>query len=133
LRSGGALRFAILGGAIVLASGFALLPQALSRGDDTLRWGALGWSIMAVTGLAGGVWMLRKHGGKGAGFLVALGTCMLARLFASVAGAAGAAMGGMEAVWPYVVGLAAGYLPLQLFELYWFIRRARLQAAGEVG
>jgi len=77
--------------------------------------------------------MSRKHGGEGAGFLVALGTCMLARLFASVAGAAGAALSGMDAVWPYVVGLTAGYLPLQMFELYWFIRRARLQAAGEVG
>jgi len=133
MRSGGALRFAILGVAIVLASGLALLPLALARGEETVRWAVLGWTIMAITGVAGGTWMVRKHGQQGAGFLVALGTCMLARLFASVSGAAAAAMSGMDAVWPYVAGLAAGYLPLQAFELFWFIRRARKQAAGEVG
>ena len=133
MKSSGALRFAFLGGAIALATGLALLPQAVSRGEEIVRWAVLGWSIMAVTGVAGGTWMVRKHGQEGAGFLVALGTCMLARLFASVAGAGGAAISGMDAVWPYVAGLAVGYLPLQAFELFWFIRKARKQAAGEVG
>jgi len=133
LKSSGSLWFAVLGGAIVVAAGLAVLPSALARGPETLRWGILGWSIMAVTGVAGGAWMDRKHGLQGAGFLVALGTCMLARLFAAVAGAAGAAMNGMDAVWPYLVGLGVGYVPLQLFETGWFIRRARVRPAGEVG
>lgn len=133
MNSSHSLRFAVIGGAIAVAAGLALLPAGLARGPETLLWGVLGWSIMAVTGVVGGTWMARKLGGQGAGFLVALGTCMLARLFAAVAGAAGAAMNGLDAVWPYVVGLGAGYVPLQLFEMGWFIRRAKVRSAGEVG
>ena len=114
-----------MGGAITLAVGLAVLPLALSRGSVALQWGVSGWLIMAVTGMAGGVWMILKHGKQGSGFLVALGTCMLARLFASAAGAFGAMQQGMEAVWPYIVGLCAGYLPLQLYELWWFVSSAR--------
>ena len=45
--------------------------------------------------------MERKHGSPGSGFLIALGTCMLARLFASVAGALVAAASGTDAVWAF--------------------------------
>jgi hypothetical protein len=128
MKASGALRFALLGGAIALASGLVLLPWALAEGPAAVQWGVSGWLIMAVTGLAGGVWLVIKHGKHGSGFLVALGTCMLARLFASAAGAFGAAQQGMEAVWPYIVGLISGYLPLQMFELWWFVRIARRAA-----
>jgi hypothetical protein len=117
-----------MGGAITLAVGLAVLPLAISRGAAAVQWGVSGWLIMATTGMAGGVWLVFKHGKQGSGFLVALGTCMLARLFASAAGAFGAAQQGMEAVWPYIVGLCTGYLPLQLFELWWFVRSARRAA-----
>jgi hypothetical protein len=130
LRSAGPLRFTIYGGTILVASGLALLPWAVSRGPTALRWGALGWSITALIGLAGGAWMARTHGKPGAGFLVALGTCMLARLFASVAGALVAATRGLDAIWPYVAGLGAGYVPLQLFELGWFLRRSKSRFRG---
>lgn len=117
-----------MGGALTLAVGLALLPWALAHGPVAMQWGVSGWLIMAGTGMAGGVWLVLKHGKQGSGFLVALGTCMLARLFASAAGAFGAAQQGMEAVWPYIVGLIAGYVPLQLFELWWFVRVARRAA-----
>lgn len=128
MRSSGAFRFAITGGAIAVAAGLALLPPGLSRGASALRWGALGWAIMALTGLAGGVWMARTHGRQGSGFLVALGTCMLARLFGSVGGALAAAARGTEAVWPYLAGLCAGYVPLQLFEIGWFLRLSKVRS-----
>ncbi len=128
MKASGALRFALLGGAIALAVGLPLLPWALAEGPVAVQWGVSGWLVMAVTGMAGGVWLVLKHGKRGSGFLVALGTCMLARLFASAAGAFGAAQQGMEAVWPYIVGLIAGYLPMQLFELWWFVRVARRAA-----
>jgi hypothetical protein len=125
MKAGRALRFAVLSGAIAIAAGLALLPLGLQRGPTALFWGGIGWAIMALTGVAGGTWLVRAHGRQGSGFLVALGTCMLARLFASVAGALTAASSGMDAVWPYIAGLGAGYVPLQLFEVGWFLRVAR--------
>jgi hypothetical protein len=132
LKAGGALRFAILGGVIAVGAGLALLPVGLARGGMALRWGAIGWAIMAVIGVVGGAWLARMHGRQGSGFLVALGTCMLARLFASVGGALGAAISGMDAVWPFLAGLCAGYVPLQAFEMIWFVRRSRVQAREEL-
>ena len=127
MKAGGALRFAILGGAIVILAGLAVLPVGLAHGELALRWGAVGWAVTAVTGVAGGAWMARLHGRQGSGFLVALGTCMLARLVASVGGALGAAVIGRPAVWPYILGLCVGYVPLQLFEIGWFLRWARIR------
>jgi len=131
LRASGAGTFGLIGGAIAVAAGAALLPIAIAEGAVALQWGISGWLIMAVTGLAGGIWIVNKHGKQGSGFLVALGTCMLARLFASAAGAFGAALQGMEAVWAYIAGLSAGYLPLQLFEIWWFVRSARRTTTSE--
>ena len=128
MKASGAVTFGLIGGAIALASAAALLPLAIAQGAMALQWGLSGWLVMAVTGIAGGTWMVHKHGRQGSGFIVALGTCMLARLFASAGGAFGAAMQGMEAVWAYVVGLGAGYLPLQLFEIWWFVRSTRRTA-----
>lgn len=128
MRSGGAVRFGILGAAVAVLAGLALLPLALNRGGPAPLWGFTGWAIMAATGLAGGVWMTRTHGRQGSGFLVALGTCMLARLFASVGGALTAAVRGTDAVWPYLVGLGAGYVPLQLFEVGWFLRLSKIRS-----
>jgi hypothetical protein len=118
----------MIGAAVAGIAGLALLPLGLGRGGLALRWGFTGWAIMAVTGVAGGVWLTRTHGRQGSGFLVALGTCMLARLFASVGGALGAAVRGTDAVWPYLVGLCAGYVPLQLFEVGWFLRLSKVRA-----
>jgi hypothetical protein len=131
LKSSGAARFGLIGGASALAAAAALLPFAFHEGAVALRWGLSGWLIMSVIGLAGGMWLVLKHGRQGSGFLVALGTCMLARLFASAAGAFGAAAQGMEAVWAYIVGLVAGYLPLQFFEIWWFVRGSRRAARSE--
>lgn len=131
MKSTGALKFAIIGGVIVVAAGMALLLLTSDRDAFLRGWSILGWSIMAVTGVAGGIWLSRVHGRQGAAFLVALGTCMLARLFASVGGAVGAAISGKHAVWAYLAGLCAGYIPLQSFEVFWFIRKARQRSRSE--
>ena len=110
---------------IAVASGLGVLALATPHGGLALRWGLIGWSIMALAGVVGAVWAAAVHGRPGSGFLLALGTCMLARLFGAALGAWGAARHGMEAVWPYLGGLAVGYVPLQLFELTWFLRKAR--------
>lgn len=125
MSAAGAGRFAVVCGTIALVSGAAVWTFAAERGPETLRWSLLGWAVMAVSGVGAGVWMARVHGRPGTGFLLALGTGMLARLFGAAAGALWAAQHGVEAVWAYLAGLSAGYLPLQAFESVWFLRRTR--------
>ena len=125
-------RYAIWSGAVTLAAALLILAFAAAEGWAPARWSLLGWAIMAVTGVGGGAWVVRRHGDPGPGFLLALGTCMLARLIASALGAATAAVYGMEAVWPYLAGLVATFLPLQIFEMSWFLRQTR-RAARSTG
>ena len=119
---------AILSGAVALAVGLLILAFAGVEGWAPARWSLLGWVIMAVTGVGGGAWAVRRHGDPGPGFFLAFGICMLARLIASALGAATAAAYGMDAVWPYLAGLVATYAPLQIFEMSWFLRQTRSDA-----
>jgi hypothetical protein len=100
-----------------------VLPWA-SRPD----WAALGFAATAVPGLAAGAFLVRQHGRPGAGFVVALGAGMIARLLLGAAVASAAAWSDHAARTAAVAGLAAGFLPVMLFESLWF---ARSQAAGE--
>jgi len=121
-----ARRYTAWSGSIAVASGLVLLAFASAEGAVAARWSMLGWLVMALTGVLGGARMATHHGRPGSGFIVALGTCMLARLFASAAGAVAAALSGSGAVWPYLVGLGVGFLPLQIYEVGWFLRRSRI-------
>jgi hypothetical protein len=120
-----ARRYAVWSGSIATASGLLLFAVASARGVDAARWSLLGWLVMALTGVLGGSWLTAAHGRPGSRFIVALGTCMLARLFGSAAGAVAAVLAGGGAVWPYVAGLGVAFLPLQVFEVGWFLRRGR--------
>jgi hypothetical protein len=112
--------------ALTLAVAAGVLPIAAARGGPTAAgWTALGWLVTALTGVAGGAWVASRHGRAGAGFFVALQTCILARLGLSALGALLAANRGRDAAWAYVAGLVAGFLPLQVFEILWFFRVAR--------
>ena len=124
-RAGEAFRFASIGVAIALLSALPVLALGRAHGREILVWSLGGWALMAVVGIAAGVWMVRSHGRPGSGFLAALAGGMLSRLFLSAAGAAWAARQDIETVWAFLGGLAAGYVPLQTFELAWFIRRGR--------
>ncbi|HKQ62325.1 MAG TPA: hypothetical protein VJS92_13620, partial [Candidatus Polarisedimenticolaceae bacterium] len=93
-------------------------------GANVVGWSLLGWASTGFTGVAGGAWMAARHGTQGAGFMVAMGTSMLARLLLAAAGAFTAATQGAQAAGAYAAGLAAGYLPLQVFEARWFLKRA---------
>ena len=118
-------RFLAIGASIVALSGAAGYFLARSAAPEAVAPCLLGWAIMAAAGLVGGGFMVRAHGRPGSGFLGALAASMLTRLFLSAAGAAWAAASGIETVWAFLGGLAAGYVPLQAFELAWFIRRDR--------
>ena len=121
-------RYIVGSSAVATAAGLLLVILAAPHGRAVVGWCLVGWSIMTLTGVAGGAWAVLQHGGPGAGFLVALGTCMLARLTASALGAWAATAHGMEAVWPFLAGLGATYLPLQVFEMGWFVRQTRSSA-----
>jgi len=118
-------RFAAVCGLIAVATGVAVYAVATPRGAEITRWSMTGWAIMAVTGVVTGLWMVRVHGKPGSGFLAAMGTGMLARLFLSAGVALWAAQHGIEYVWAFLAGLVTGYLPLQAFEVAWFFREAR--------
>lgn len=122
-----ARRYAMWAALTAVASAAALLPLGLALGSRGRLWLFGGWSAMALLGLAGGYWMTVVHGRAGADFLVALGTCMLARLVVAAVGAFIAAGAGMSAVWPYLAGLAVGFVSMQLLEVGWFLRRARIE------
>jgi hypothetical protein len=115
---------ALAGGLLAGAIGSAY-PERLAAG---LAWGLVGWGSMAVVGLSGGAWTVARHGSPAAGFLLAAGTCMLARLILLAAGAFAAKPQGMEAVYAYLIGFGAAYLPIQVFEMRWFLRRNRVGA-----
>lgn len=117
-------RFASIGATIAALAGAASYAVARAQGWAVLPC-LLGWASMTAAGLVGGMFLVRAHGRPGTGFLGALVASMLLRLALSCAGAAWAAASSIETVWAYLGGLAAGYVPLQAFELAWFIRRDR--------
>jgi hypothetical protein len=122
MRGTAALRFALCGGASSALAALVLLPLALSCGEVVLRSGLAGWLATTLAGVGGGAWLVSQHGRGGPLFLAALGACMLLRLLLFVGGPLAAAPQGADAVWAVLVGLFAGYLPVQVSEVLWFLR-----------
>jgi hypothetical protein len=118
-----ALRFARWSGASALIAALLLVPVAALWGGAAVRWSLLGWLVTALAGVAGGTWLVSKHGARGQGFLIALGVCMLARLILFVAAPFAVAPHGAEAAVACIGGLFAGYLPTQATEIIWIARR----------
>jgi hypothetical protein len=118
-------RYALGSLAVASVAALAVFPLVAPLGRGALGWALLGWTLMAGVGVAGGAWMASLHGRQGTDFLKAMGTCILSRLAGAAVGAAVAGSQGMDAVWPYLAGLGAGFISLQLFEIGWFLRRTR--------
>jgi hypothetical protein len=116
-------RYALVAGVVALAMALPLVAGSLRFGPVALRFALAGWAVTALAGIAGGAWLVARHGANGTAFFVALASGMLARLVLAAVGAGIAAMRGTEAVFAYAVGLLAGFLPLQVFEMVWFQRR----------
>jgi len=113
--------------ALLLAALAALVLLTLMPPRDALglRWAGIGWGLMTVVGVVGGIALVRCHGRPAHGFFVAAGASMLTRLGTAALGAWGAARAGESAIGPYLAGLAAGYLPLQILEVGWLLGRTR--------
>ncbi len=126
-----ARRYALGASAVAVVFGALLWVAVRPRGTTWIVWSGLGWGMLAVLSVAGGAWLAAEHGKPGSGFVKALGTGMLARLFAAVIGAIGAAQSGDGAAWAYLAGVIAGFVPLQVFEVVWFYRESRRLQTGQ--
>ncbi len=115
--------FGLASAALALASALAVVAALASRGSGALRWGLIGWGVMAAVGMLGGLGLVRSHGRPAAAFLAALVGSTLARLAGAVLFGWAAARAGEAMIGPYLTGLLAGYLPLQLLEVGWLMRR----------
>lgn len=103
-----------------------LLPWLQGVEASRLNWALVGWLLAVVSGAAAGAWLSGVHGQVGTAFLLRSGLGLAGRTAAYAGGATVAwLVRGEEAVWPFVAGAAAGYLPTQAFEMVWFARRTK--------
>lgn len=122
--SGRSGRFLLAASAVGVAAGAVALAATEAAGGSG-PWALAGWGPMAGIGLGSGGAMAARHGRPGSGFLAALVAGMLSRLTVAAALGLVATRAGEPALLSYVAGLAAGFLPLQAFEVVWFYRAAR--------
>jgi hypothetical protein len=115
---------------VALAAGSAVVAAAWLLGRADLAWALAGWGSAAAIGVAGGAWMAARQGLPGGGFVVALLAGMLARLLAVGAGAALAASVGGGALWAFVGGFFAGFVPLAVWEALYFYRASGIRVTG---
>lgn len=122
--------FAFLASVAAAVGAAALFPGF--SGDDRLAsvWAAKGFLAMAVPGLVGGAWLAREHGRTGSRFVVALGAGFILRLVLAALAAFGAANAGGSARTGLLAGLAAGFVPVTVFEMIWFSRARRTHGLG---
>ena len=105
-----------------LAGGAALLAWTSRDGVLPAVWVVGGFLAMALAGVAGGAWLVREHGRAGSRFVAVLQAGMLVRLVLAATVAMGAANAGGSAMVASMAGLAAGFLPVMVFEMLWFAR-----------
>lgn len=119
------LRYIIIGATVSVVALAAAVSVVVTRFPEALYWALGGWAIMAVVGIADGAWLARRHGKPGTGFLLALVVGMLVRLVLVCGGTALALMNGGQAPWGFLAGVVTGFVPLQVFGVVWFLRRAK--------
>lgn len=125
MRAWPTTRFAVGAVAIALASGLLGLPWVVGRWGDAMPWAVSGWGATAAVGIAAGIWMAYQYGRAGSGFLIGIVAGMLARMLIVGLGTAAAIRLGGSGPWGFLAGFALGFVPLQTYELVWFIRAAR--------
>jgi hypothetical protein len=107
-----------------------LLPWFLGDDQLTSAWAAKGFLAMTIPGIAGGAWLAREHGRSAKRFLVALASGFVTRLILAAFSAFFAARAGNGAGTALLAGLAAGFVPLMIFEMVWFVRARSVPGLG---
>jgi hypothetical protein len=128
-KSTTATTFALGASLAALCGALVVLALSAHRTGVERAWMVAGWAIVSIAGALGGAWLEREHGKPGTGFLLALGTGVAARFFAVAVGSVVAALSGRRNLIAYAFGLAAGFVPVQLYEAVWFLRKTRRTAA----
>ena len=121
-------RFVFLA-ALLSLTPIVCLPWAARIFGTELPWALGGWLVLAVAGVVAGGWLVSSHGKPGNGFMGALVGGMLARMVLTVAGMGAAMTAGKPTMWAFAAGAVTGFLPVMVFELIWFYRASRKDAA----
>lgn len=119
--------FAIGAASVAVAGGAALWLLLPGDGSGLVPYVG-GWGTMAAIGIAAGTAVAAGYGRPAPAFLAPLVAGMLLRLVAVTVGALAAAGGG-DLV-PFLLGAAAGFAPVQAFEVVYFWRAARGSRRG---
>lgn len=112
--------FALGALAAALAGWVGLLPFRAGADPAAAVWAARGFLAMVLPGVAFGAWMAKEHGRAGSRFVLALTTGMIVRLGVAAIAATGAGLARGSAGIALLAGLAAGFVPMLLFETAWF-------------
>ena len=121
----------VLGASAAASVGAIALLATYAPADRVAAgWAATGFLAMAVPGVAGGAWLAGEHGRPGARFLVALAAGFATRLIAAAVAAFFASRAGDGAALALLSGLAAGFVPVMLFETAWFVRARGVRPVG---
>jgi hypothetical protein len=121
-------RFVLGSSLVALAAGAVLTVVAGRFGSLAVGYGLAGWLAMALVGTAAGAWAVARHGKPGPGFIVAVGTGMLARVVLAAIGAGVTVARGEGGIYAYFAGVGAGYVPVQMYEMGWFLRQGRARS-----
>jgi hypothetical protein len=114
--------FALGASAASILGGVALVAWLAGASASALPWAAGGFAAMAVPGIVAGSWLAREHGRPASRFVLALATGFVTRLVLVAIAAFLAAKAGEGAGTALLAGLAAGFVPLMVFEMIWFLR-----------
>ncbi len=115
---------------VALVAGLAGVVCSRLGLPGPLAWILVGWTGMAAIGIGSGAWMAAAYGKPGPGFLAAMVAGMLGRLAVASAGAVAAVRWGGEGLWGYLAGWALGFVPLQVYEVAYFVRAGHGSFAG---
>lgn len=111
-------------------AGAMLAVGLLSAGSSgEIGWMVAGWSAAVAIGVASGLWLIAKHGSPGSGFVAAMASATAARFLAVGGGLIVALRQGERAPWMFLMGFAAGFVPVTVIEVM-ALRRAGKPAAG---
>ena len=128
MTSKSVIGFALVSSAVAAMGAAALLPWFWGGDRNAFVWAANGFLAMAVPGIVVGAWLVREHGRSAPRFLIALATGFVTRLVLAALAAFFAAK--VDAGSALLAGLAAGFVPLTVFEMVWFLRARDAQDFG---
>jgi hypothetical protein len=130
VRSRPIIGFALGAATAALLGAVGLLWWSAAAGASAAPWAVCGFAAMALPGILGGAWLAREHGRPGSRFLSALATGFVTRLVLVAVAAFYAAKAGEGAGTALLAGLAAGFVPLMIFEMVWFLRARGTRQVG---